>query len=365
MSIHKYNLCKYCHNRLFQKSKHNDYFNKKRSLLDTKQKCYICKNIFYELNYHIDKILSIAKNYEFSTFSIGLKLKPSMMDRDDDIRSIFKLRGICSIKSKLNNKLSQTFSRKTNSKLDVFSPDIVITLDFSKNILMCKSKTIYVYGRYIKKSRHITQKQRMCKLCTQINCKFCICLGIYESTSIESKIIKLFHDNFKSYSIKLNYVGGEDKTSLVLGEGRPFFAKIIDPHIRNPKFMKFDDVDVTIHNLRMIKYIPGNQAFKSEVKLAISTENTTKNDDLKLLQRIKTVKFYDTNNKENQKNIYHIKWKLLTRHTFYIMMVVDGGFPIRKFINDPFTKPNLNHLIKNVCNCIHYDYYKIMSDISV
>jgi len=356
----KYDLCSNCYNRLFKIKKNLVSARNiiRLSLSNPNGICYICKNIFKNLECYVDKIFEVAKYYEFSTFSIGLIIKPSMIDRDDDIRSKFKLIGTYGLKYNLNREISKLFSRKIKSKADI-SPDLVITLDFRKNVLLTRSKTIYIYGKYVKKSRSIQQKQIVCITCNGTGCKLCNYTGISESNSIGGKIIKLLHNNFISTAIKINYVGGEDKSSLVLGNGRPFFAKIINPKIRNTALPKLDDKKMKIHDLHIIKHMPSKIAFKSKVKIKILTEKIIHCDDLNILSSLKSIKFYGVDNNENVKIIHSLDWKLLTNTTFYILMIVDGGFPIKKFINDNSITPNLSYLIQNTCKCINYDYYEI------
>jgi len=358
-----YNLCNNCYNRLFSKYenlKHdNDYKVTKLIHTDNTKICYICKNIFRNLEYYIMKIFEITKCYEFSTFSVGLIIKPSMVDRDDDIRSKFKLIGSYSIKYNLNNEISKLFSRKTKLKTHK-SPDLVITLDFKQNTIETRSKTIYIYGKYVKKSRNIQQKQIVCMKCGGVGCIFCHYMGISEFNSIGGKIIKFLHDKFISTTIKINYVGGEDKSSLVLGDGRPFFAKIINPKIRNTILHEIIDNNIKIHNLRIIKYMPTNIFFKSKVKITISTKKIINRDDLNILNNIKSITITDADNKKNVKIIHWLDWKLLTDMTFSMVMIIDGGFPVKKFINDRSVIPNISDSIQNTCKCINCDYYEIL-----
>ena len=44
-------------------------------------------------------MLDLSSNYEFQTYGVGIIIKPSIVDRDDFIRSKYKLKGIDSIKT--------------------------------------------------------------------------------------------------------------------------------------------------------------------------------------------------------------------------------------------------------------------------
>jgi len=42
---------------------------------------------------------------------------------------------------------------------------------------------------------------------------------------VEGKISQLLYEKFETVRVKFTGIGGEDKPSLVLGNGRPFCAK--------------------------------------------------------------------------------------------------------------------------------------------
>ncbi len=99
--LKKYELCDNCLVRLFSKQLHlssNKLLGKKlKKNLNSTQKCYICKNLFDNLNHFLKLMLDFSSDYSFSTFSVGAMIKPSIIDRDDYIRSKYKLKGIDSV----------------------------------------------------------------------------------------------------------------------------------------------------------------------------------------------------------------------------------------------------------------------------
>ena len=95
--IKKYDLCDNCLGRLFSKQLHlssNKLLGKKlkKNKIIT-QKCYICKNLFENLDHFLKLMIDTSSDYFFTSFSVGTMIKPSIVDRDDCIRSQYKLRG--------------------------------------------------------------------------------------------------------------------------------------------------------------------------------------------------------------------------------------------------------------------------------
>jgi len=88
--LKKYELCDNCLGRLFSKQLHlssNKLLGKKlQKNLNSTQKCYICKNLFNNLNHFLKLMLDVSSNYSFLSFSVGAMIKPSTIDTDDYIR---------------------------------------------------------------------------------------------------------------------------------------------------------------------------------------------------------------------------------------------------------------------------------------
>jgi len=131
--IKKYDLCDNCLGRLFSKQLHlssNKLLGKKlKKNLNSTQKCYICKNLFENLNYFLKLMLDVSSDYSFFSFSVGVMIKPSVIDRDDYIRSKYKLKGIDSVKTDLSKELRKFFSRKTRKIVDLLDPDVTFTIN--------------------------------------------------------------------------------------------------------------------------------------------------------------------------------------------------------------------------------------------
>src|SRR3989449_7500265 len=134
--LREHRLCDHCLGRMFAKRldvlSHNKLGQKIRHSLKQRnpKSCYICKNLMSDMDIHLGKMLEISKEYEFSSFLVGAILQPSILDRDDTIRSKFKLKGIHSIKNDITREIGKRFGRKTKNIVIYQNPDIVFTLDY-------------------------------------------------------------------------------------------------------------------------------------------------------------------------------------------------------------------------------------------
>jgi tRNA pseudouridine synthase 10 len=326
--------------------------------------CYLCKNLMPELDVFLNKMFEISKDYEFSTFLIGAILKPSILDRDDVVRSKFKLRGIAGIKSDITREIGKQFGKKTRTKVDYQNPDIVFTIDFKKEECEIKPKALFLQGRYTKEIRGIPQKQGSCNRCDGKGCFVCDFHGMTEFTSVEGKIAKFLFEKFGAQQAKITWIGSEDESSLVLGNGRPFFVKLINPHKRKitlPKNIMLDGVSVL--HLRPVSKLPSDQIkFKTDVLLEISAENDLAPGALNVLESLKgmPISISENTSRNNQKKIYEIKIKKIGSNSFSILVELDGGIPIKRFVTGNNVEPNISMLLENSCKCVTFDFHKIV-----
>ncbi|MGI0017228.1 MAG: tRNA pseudouridine(54/55) synthase Pus10 [Nitrosotalea sp.] len=369
--LREYRLCDYCLGRMFASKlrlvSHKKLGEKiRKTIKQSKPKsCYLCKNLMPELDVFLKKILDISKGYEFSTFLIGAILQPSILDRDDIIRSKFKLRGIAGIKSDVTREMGKQFGKKTKTKVDYQNPDIVFTIDFKKDQCDVKPKALILQGRYTKETRDIPQKQESCNRCEGKGCFVCDFHGISGFSSVEGHIAKFLFEKFGAQQAKITWIGSEDESSLVLGNGRPFFVKMTNPHKRKtqlPKKIKLDSV--SIFNLRTVSKVPTDPIkFKTDVLLEIATEKDLTPGVLDVLQSLKDMPISISENLpwKNQKRIHDITIKKMNTRSFTVLLTMDGGIPLKRLVTGTNVEPNISMLLENQCKCITFDFHKIVS----
>ena len=368
--LQEYHLCDYCLGRMFASRlglvSHKNLGKKIRKIIkqNNPKSCYLCKNLMAELGVFLNLILDKSQEYEFSTFLIGAILKPSILDRDDIVRSKFKLRGIAGIKSDITREMGKQFGRKTKTKVDYQNPDIVFTIDFKEDQCEVKPKALILQGRYTKKMRGFPQKQKSCNRCDGKGCFVCNFHGMSDFNSVEGKIAKFLFEKFGAQQAKMTWIGGEDESSLVLGNGRPFFVKLINPHKRKialPKNIKLDGISILC--LRTILKTPSDQIkFKTNVLLEISAEKDLGSETLNILKGLKNmpISINENTSWNNQKKIYDVKIKKMDTRSFTVLIELDGGIPLKRFVTGNNVEPNISMLLENSCKCVTFDFQKIV-----
>lgn len=364
----EYDLCDNCLGRLFSKKLHlasNKLLGQKihKKLKKQNKKCHICKNVFETIQYYVEKMQDVSSGYQYRTFLVGAKLKPSVLDRDDHIRSQYKLRGIDGIKTSITRELAKQFSRKTHKKQNHLEPDLTITADFKTESCEAHSKSLYLSGRYTKPTRDIAQKQKPCQNCLGKGCVTCHRHGMTEFDSVEGMICKYAFEKFGAVQAKITWIGGEDTTSLVLGKGRPFFVKLLNPKKRTIKMPKTIPSDkIKIHNLKQIPKMPqGPILFQSKAKLYITTENPITQESLARLDELNssTVAIYEKSGKRSEKKIHSVSYDVKSQNSFVLEMTLDGGVPLKHFVFGEDIFPNVSDLLSNKCTLEQFDFDEI------
>jgi len=363
--LQEYDLCDVCLGRLFAKKlglvsnkKLGDKIHHRLKIKSTR--CYVCKNIFDSISLHVTKMLDVSSDHDFATFLVGTKIKPSILDRDDHMRSRFRLRGIDGIKTNITRDLAKQFSHKTKKKVESSEPDLVFMIDFKADSCTIQTKPVFLWGRYTKTERGMPQKQKPCATCLGKGCIDCNCHGISEFDSVEGLISKYLFEKFGAAQAKITWIGGEDSTSLVLGSGRPFFVKLLHPkrrHLRLPK--KITLGKIAVQNLKLINKTPtGPIQFVSKVKLHITCQNKIEQKYLTRLDSLEknTIAVYEKSGRRAEKLIQNIQYKVNSENSFCLSMTAGGGLPLKRFVSGDDVFPNISDILENKCRCETFDF---------
>lgn len=365
--LSEFDLCDFCLGRLVGSNKisSSKILGKKirKKLGKNFSKCYLCKNLLDNLDKYVDKSLESSSTYKFESFQFGAIIKPSISERDDQLRSKFRLRGVDSVKTAITKNLSKKFSKRTKTEIDFLQPDVTITVNFKEDYVEIRAKSIIIFGRYNKSSRNMPQKQKPCPSCLGKGCFQCSFHGLSGYDSVEGQISKYFFSKFGCKQVKISWIGGEDKSSLVLGNGRPFFIKLIEPHIRKIRFPKKVSLEgVDLSKLKIVNKIPSKPLrFKTRVKLEINCDSDIEQKMIDSIESLKNtdIKISDNTGKNSKKHIYSVNCKKLSETSLVVSLTADGGLPIKRFVSETDVVPNLEQVLNTKCRCINFDFYGI------
>lgn len=344
-----YKLCKQCSER------HG--FAGARS----EDQCYICRGLMDDIDSIAKKILRAVKGYEFDTFLIGATLPTQIYEREDALRARLKIRGVESAKNQLTRELGMRLSRLLRKRVDYLKPDVTVNLAIDKenNIdIAIKSRPLAIAGRYVKTVRGISQKQDRCPSCEGRGCDSCKYSGLSGFDSIEGAIADGLIEMTGGQTPKFSWIGSEDQGSLVLGSGRPFYARVFNPKKRNLKKKHIRKAGIMRATISVLKEEPKLQPrFRVRTRIHARCEREITKGDIKKLGALAGAEVnFENKFKTATKKIYSARARKIDDKQFMLAIVADGGLMIKQFVGgEEYMKPNVSEIVGAKCECISFD----------
>lgn len=192
---------------------------------EVSNECEICCGVFENVEDIAKKMFDDLKSYEFETFQVGSKVHGSVRA----VLELLKLKGIdYDIKKVFNEKL--TFELERFGKRASINPEVQIIFDLENFSWEKVVRSVYIYGRYVKRVRGLSQTRWLCR-CDGKGCELCNFTG-RRYRSLEEIIIEPAVEVFIAKDALLHGAGREDVDARMLGNGRPFILEVIEPKKR-------------------------------------------------------------------------------------------------------------------------------------
>ena len=364
MILSNYPLCNWCLGRQFPsvKGENNEIkgkmIRKKAKVKIKKSSCFICQGIMHSLKDTSARILGRLKDYEFDDFLVGAKLSKDVIEREDDLRAKFKMRGGEAIKSEIKREIGKMVSSKIDKRVNFRNPDMTVLVNLVSGEIDLNPKPLFVYGRYLKMTRGLPQKHRKYG-------------ALLKEGSVEQILAQRLTESFNAKGAKFTWVGGESTESLVLGSGRPFYAEIIEPklrHIDESEIFKEKDKGVILKEMMIMDGKPKKSPnFKVKVSAHVKFDEEVDEEWLHILkERLQNseVKVVPLRKKAFMKKIYDFNLERINGKEAKIMFECDGGLNIKRFISGSDSdvgkdlleiSPNISEIMGIRANCDIFD----------
>jgi tRNA pseudouridine synthase 10 len=318
--------------------------------------------LFSRITSTCNKIIEATREFDYRTFLIGVILPHKFYDKEDKIRSEYKIKGIENIKSHYSKEIRKKFAQMTHKKLDFYHPDLSITLKIGPDLyanIEVRSKSLILEGRYTKQRRDFFQTDTACAICKGVGCDFCDFTTRVRFRSIEDAVKKILLFYLKFDSATFCPSGREDEGSLVLGKGRPFYMTIKNPRktLKKKLRIEFEGLTLLIFEKEYIQ--TGYINYINKIKTYVNCEDDKFN--VSALNRAGPMCVgFKNKGKMDYKIVYVMKVVKTSTKKFEILMLCDNGLPIKRFIDGyEDTMPNASQLIGNKCECNVFDVLDI------
>jgi tRNA pseudouridine synthase 10 len=306
-------------------------------------------------------VTRLSDGYEFRTFQIGVSLPSSYIEREDNIRSRLKIKGRNSIKNQFLLSLREMLKHTLLKEIDYVSPDLRIDLvineknEFFFNII---PTPIVLACKYLKKRRGIAQKNKgLADTRNQILEKDSQRENSFSLEEVISEYLKQLTSGVK---VKFSWIGGEDKESLVLGKGRPFFAEVIGAKRRvvTEHNISLKENGIELYVLSVSRILPQSPLkFDSTTRVSITAERLVSIKDLECLTSLSGRTIWFRNKKKIiRKAVHSIKVGKIDGLNFVLDVFAEGGLHIKQFVGGKeYCEPNISTILGLKCECLSFD----------
>ncbi len=332
--------------------------------------CWICGEIFEDLDFWKEKAIDSVKKYEFKSFLVGNKTPP-LIEENEELLKQKKPNNIKDTSEKFSREFNRELGKKIEKNIDqnveFDNPDIVIITNIQDNDIEVQVSPIYIYGRYRKLKRGIPQTKWPCRECDGKGCSRCGGTGKMYEESVEETISPPIISVTLGKEVKFHGAGREDVDALMLGNGRPFIIEVKNPEKRTLDLKKIErkinnqsGEKVEVEGLRFadreeVEKIKNLRASKLYRAIVIFQESVEKNKVKNAIQKIKGKIQQRTpqrvahrrSDKTREREVYKIEGKQENNKKWKIEIKGEAGLYVKELISgdNNRTKPNLSSLI--------------------
>jgi len=203
------------------------FLKKSLNLNVASKPCYICGNEINSLIENaVSRIVESSMKVEFKTFYVGLTLPVSIEEKDEKVKSFFKLRFGEALKNELNREIIKKVRETLQRRPEMKRPDVLFIYDATEDRVSMQINSVFLKSNYKKLVGGISQTKWRG-------------VGSEDSTpSIEKMLEEVILPAYNARGLKFHGAGREDVDVKMLGEGRPFIVEILEPRIRNVDLKK-------------------------------------------------------------------------------------------------------------------------------
>jgi tRNA pseudouridine synthase 10 len=319
----------------------------KEFLVSKPGKCFLCNNLFEELDDYAKKAVKKLKDIEFNNFLVGSLIPSEILGKEEKLWEITGIDYVESIKSEVNRELGKKIWNIIKKPVNFKNPNIVILLDLEKKDIEIKINSLFILGYYKKLKRGFPQ----CKWGTP---------GKYK-TSIQEMVAKPIMKVTKGKNNYLHGFGREDVDARCL-DWRPFVIEIAEPKIRN---FNFKDIEKKIDKRIKVKLLKVSDKFtvrriKSEMgdktyRLIVKFKKPVKKNELKKLkslvgvinQRTPTRVAHRRADLIRKRLVKDLKYKQINKKAIELTVKATSGLYVKELVtgDNGRTKPSVSELL--------------------
>ncbi|MEM3928788.1 MAG: tRNA pseudouridine(54/55) synthase Pus10 [Candidatus Korarchaeum sp.] len=354
-----------------------------------RQECSLCGGIIMKkLGGMLREALRKLNEIEVESLKTSVILPVDVMEKEDRIRAKYNPPRMRSIKLTLVKSLDRVMEM-LSGKPTSEEASASLLFDFRRGVVQVRSAPIFIFGRYRKLERGISQSRRRCAECGGRGCERCGWRGKVAQGSVEGIVGEVMREFFLADDYVLHGAGREDVDARMLGSGRPFVMEIINPKRRLVDLSELER-EINGRASGMIEVSGLRFSSRDEVRALkessprvrklyralVEVEGEVSEEDLRRIkeglegttvrQRTPTRVLWRRSDTIRLKKVYEINFNRINDKKFELYILCDGGLYIKELISGDLgrTSPSVTELLGKKSFCSELDVLEVMVSVN-
>jgi len=351
-----------------------------------RRKCFLCEDTFASCSDLAKMALELLKEYEYSSFLVGVELPVHVAEREDEFKAAFEVDRGESLRNEFGRVVGKIIVESTGKSVDFKRPEVVVLVNPFTGKVRLQVNPLFVGGRYRKLVRDIPQSKWFCSKCRGKGCKQCGWTGKMYPESVQEIVEKPILEAAGGVEASFHASGREDIDARMLGKGRPFVLEVSKPKKRFLNLAKLEEAvnasgkgKVEIIGLRLadregVRLLKKSEATQKRYRVLVEFEKEVSEEELQALknalanvvvkQRTPLRVLHRRADLTRERYIYELNVKRLSPKKAEMKIRCQGGLYVKELVtgDEGRTVPSVSEILSNKASPLKLDVLEIVMD---
>ncbi len=351
-----------------------------KSAKNAGSKCWVCNNLFENLDSWAEKAIAALSDYEYDNFLVGTRVTGLLAENEEIIWAESGTTFAEPLKTELNREVGKRIEKLTGKKANLKKPQLVALLDIENDRVELEVNSLYIYGRYRKLVRGIPQTRWPCRECNGKGCERCNYTGKMYSESVDELIKPHVVEATQCEDTAFHGAGREDIDALMLGDGRPFVVEAKKPRVRSIDLLALESGinskaagKIEVHGLKFVESeaVEELKSTKADKIYRLKIQHNATEEKLKsslsilsgtlIRQKTPTRVLHRRADLERARLVHSAELESFDRNTAVLLVNCEGGLYVKELVSgdNGRTVPSVASLIEGEAKVIELEVIKV------
>lgn len=343
---------------------------------ESPDECWVCESVSSEVEEWANWAANELAGIEFETYQVGTRVPPIIEENDKLLREDagFDADAGEPFNREMNREVGKVLGSRFDAEVDFERPDVVILVDLEADAVNVRINSGFIYGRYRKLVRGISQTEWPCRECDGSgtregeSCGHCGGTGYMYEESVEGLIGPPIRTAMAGSDATFHGAGREDVDARMLGTGRPFVVEVGEPRTRFPALDQLEETvnqhaagkveveglaNATYEMVERVKELPASKTYRVEIEFDDTVADAVFHDALDALtgatidQKTPRRVTHRRSDRTRTRTVFAADGSLEDDHHAVVEIHGEGGLYIKELLHGDRsrTSPNLAELL--------------------